>query len=408
MTPQVSLNDILKAAEKLRGVVLRTPLVRSEWLSDLIEGDVFLKLENLQTTGSFKLRGAYIKILGLSQAQRQRGIVAMSAGNHAQGVAYHAKVLGIPATIVMPENTPFAKIERTKRLGATIILKGQNVTESGEYALELVEKEGLTLIHPYDDPAVIAGQGTIALEMLEDEPSLDTLLIPIGGGGLAAGMAIVAKEINPKIDVFGVQSAYRPTMAEVLYPEVSSSREMVSGSPLAEGISSKTVGVLPQEILKDRLTGIEIVNERQIEDAIEELLIQNKLLAEGAGAVGVAALMSFPDHFRGKCVGIVVSGGNIDSRVISSLLLRGLVHQEKLVRLKIEVNDAPGVLAKLAYIIGEAGGNIYEVSHQRLFNVITVKMADIDVILEVHDRDHLMKIVQNLQDGGFPTHIIPY
>lgn len=414
MAVGVSFSDIQQAAATLENVVLRTPTLSFPWLNEQTGATVFLKPENLQLLSSFKARGAYIKLSQLSESQRQKGVIAMSAGNHAQGVAYHARSLGIAATIVMPKNTPFAKIENTEKWGCTLILEGQNLSEAEKFATHLANRDGLTLIHPYDDPAIIAGQGTVALEMLADVPDLDILVIPIGGGGLASGMAIAAKAINPKIDIIGVQSAYCPAMAELLYPERTFPTRPLSSSPifpaltspLAEGIAVKSPGVLTREILKKYLTDILIVTEEQIETAIEDLLIHGKLTVEGAGAAGVAALTTNSPRFVGRKVGIVICGGNIDARILSSLLLRGLVRHGKLVRLKIDINDAPGVLGQISQIIGQEGGNIFEVSHQRLFNHITVKMAEIDAVVETHDSPHTQRIITALQANGFPTQMI--
>jgi threonine dehydratase len=403
MTAEVTIRHIEQAAISLKEVIIRTPTVISPWFSEQIGAQVFLKLENLQIVSSFKARGAYIKLSQLSESQQRKGIIAMSAGNHAQGVAYHAKALKIPATIVMPTNTPFSKIESTKKLGATVILEGGNFSESSDFVNCLVDQKGLTLIHPYDDPAIIAGQGTVALEMLADVADLNTLLIPIGGGGLAAGMAIAAKAVNPKIDIIGVQTASCPSMAQVLYPERAFPIQHLGAAPLAEGIAVKSPGMLTRTILKTHLSDILLVSEEQIETAIEILASQGKLTVEGAGAVGIAALMAFPDRFRGRKIGIVICGGNIDAHVLSFLLLRGLVRQGKLVRLKIDINDAPGVLGKISQIIGQTGGNIFEINHQRLFNQITVKMAELDIVIETRDYTHRQEIMDALQAAGFPT-----
>lgn len=418
MTKSITLTDIQQAAKLLEKIIIKTPTLRAPWLIDHLEAtqkvpaaslqqtEVYLKLENLQLLASFKVRGAYIKLSQLTPEQRRNGVIAMSAGNHAQGVAYHAHAMGISATIVMPKNTPYAKIEPTEQLGCRVILEGQNLSESAAYANELAVKEGLTLIHPYDDPDIITGQGTIALEMLADVPDLDAIIIPIGGGGLAAGMAIAAKAINPKIEIIGVQTAYCPSMAQVIYPERNYEIQTLASAPLAEGIAVKSPGLMTREILQQTLTDILIVSEEQIESAIEDLLIHGKLTVEGAGAAAVAAFLNASHQFIGRKVGIVICGGNIDSRILSSLLLRGLVRGHKLVRLKIDINDAPGVLGQISHIIGDAGGNIFEISHQRLFNHITVKMAEIDAVIETHDEDHANRIIRVLQEHGFPTQLI--
>ena len=406
MAAEITLSHIQQAEKALKDVVLLTPTLLSPWLSEKTGASVFLKLENLQLLSSFKVRGAYMKLSQLSADQRQKGVIAMSAGNHAQGVAYFARSMGIAATIVMPKNTPFAKVESTRSLGCNLILQGENLNESGAFAADLANREGLTLIHPYDDPAIIAGQGTVALEMLAEVPNLDVLMIPIGGGGLASGMAIAAKALNPNIEIMGVQSAYCPAMAQILYPSRKFPAQELFSSPLAEGIAVKSPGIITREILKKHLSDILIVTEDQIEAAIEDLLIHAKLTVEGAGAAGIAALMAYGSRFVGKRVGIVICGGNIDSRILSSLLLRGLVRHGNLVRLKIDINDAPGVLGQISKIIGDTGSNIFEVSHQRLFNHITVKMAELDAVVETRDQEHAKMIIDALQEKGFPTQMI--
>lgn len=403
MMPEITLTHVREAAVALEKVILRTPTILSPWLSEHTGAAVFLKLESLQLMSSFKVRGAFIKLSQLSNEQRHKGIIAASAGNHAQGVAYHARALDISATIVMPAITPYAKIESTQNLGAKVILEGQTLTDAMTYALQLAEERGLTFIHPYDDPAIITGQGTIALEMLADVPDLDVLVIPIGGGGLAAGISIAAKEMNPAIKIIGVQSASCPAMAKVLYPERNLLAQSLASSPLAEGVAVKSPGIMTREILKKHLSDIILVTEAQIEAAIEDMLIHGKLTVEGAGAIGVAALMANLKIFSGRKVGIVICGGNIDSRILSSLLLRGLVRHGKLVQLKIDINDAPGVLGQISKIIGDEGGNIFEVSHQRLFNHITVKMAELDVVVETRDDAHAKSIISSLEANGFPT-----
>lgn len=406
MKMTVSFNDILRAKDLMNGVLVRTPIIESPELGALIRGNVFLKLENLQITGSFKPRGALIKFLELTDDEKKRGVVAMSAGNHAQGVAYHAQHLGIPATIVMPTNTPVAKIERTQALGSTVILAGESLNESAVTAQELINKFGLILIHPYDDSAIIAGQGTTALEMLEDQPNLDTLIIPVGGGGLAAGMSIAAKAMNPDIHIYGVQSTYCPAMIQALYPQRWFMPPEVGTPPIAEGIAVKHPGVLTRHILEQTIHDMIAVTDDQIESAIDFLLTHVKVVAEGAGAAGIAALLAESELFTHKNVGIVICGGNIDSRIISSLVMRALVSQGKMVALKVQIHDAPGVLAKLAKIIGDMGGNIFELHHQRLFSRIGVKMAEIEAVIETRNSDHVKAIIKKLQEGGFPTRLI--
>lgn len=406
MITTIKFEDIMRAAEAIRGSLIHTPTVECLELSKLIHGKVYLKLESLQITNSFKPRGALIKMMQLSDDEKSRGVVAMSAGNHAQGVAYYANKLNIPAIIVMPINTPAAKIERTQALGATVVLSGENLSESAERAQELIETDGLTLVHPYDDPAIIAGQGTIALEMMHDVPDLDTLIIPVGGGGLAAGMSIAAKTLKPEIHIYGVQSTYCPAMIQAIYPERWFMPPEPGTPPIAEGIAVKHPGVLTREILKEHLHDMIAVSDGQIESAIDHLLTHVKVVAEGAAASGVAALLAEPELFTGKTVGVVICGANIDSRVLSSVALRSLVRQGKMVWLKIQIYDAPGVLAKLSKIIGDNGGNIFDVYHQRLFSLIGAKMAELDAVIETRDANHARKIVEKLIEGGFATRLV--
>lgn len=401
MTMAMSLNAIRAAAEQLKGVLIRTPTIFSPWLSALTNAKVYLKLENLQVTGSFKPRGSLIKMLQLSLAQRQRGVVTISAGNHAQGVAYHAQRLGVPATIIMPVSTPFAKIERTESYGAKVLLAGDSLSDLVDTMNELVIQEGLTVVHPFDDEAVIVGQGTVGLEMLEDVPELDTLIIPVGGGGLSAGVSLAAHALNPHIDIYGVQSIHCPAMIQLLYPHRWFMKPEPGSIALAEGIAVKVPGKITAPILKEHLKDIIAVSEEAIEAAMDGLMIHNKVIAEGAGAAGVAALMEHSLDFAGKTIGIVVCGGNVDSRVLAAVAMRSLVHQGKLVRLLIRINDTPGVLSKLSKIIGEQGANIYELSHQRLFNDYTAKMAEVEVVIETRNRDHVRLIIAALNDEGF-------
>lgn len=399
----ISLQQIQEAAETLKGITIRTPTISAPWLNILTKGEVFLKLENLQITGSFKLRGSYIRLSKLTEEERSRGIITMSAGNHALGIAYHAQRMGIPATIVMPKNTAIAKVERTRGFGVAVILQGENMTESRDFTMQLMKKHNYTLIHPFNDLDVIAGQGTVALEMLEDVPDLDVLIVPIGGGGLAAGMAIAAKAIKPDIQVIGVQSAFCPVVAQALFPNSVPSLPTKMPQTIAEGIAIRFSGDLTMAILEKHLDDMFVAEEQQIEDAIEALILQNKIVAEGAGAVGLAVVLANPEIFEKKKVGIVISGGNIDSRILSSLLLRGLVHSGKLIRFKIESNDTPGILGDISKIIGKAGGNIFEISHQRLFNHIAVKMAYVDAVVETRSSSHAIDICNALVAGGFPA-----
>jgi len=383
----VNINDIRNAAAAVAGAIARTPVISAAALSELVGGEIHLKLETLHRTGSFKERGALTKLLTLDHRERRAGVVAMSAGNHAQGVAYHARRLGIPATIVMPEGTPFIKIDRTEAFGAKVVLKGDSLAAALEAADTLAREQGFVPVHPYDDLAVIAGQGTIGLELLADRPDLDTIVVPIGGGGLISGIAIAAKALNPEIEIIGVQSALYPSMYRLM-------RGKDPGSPaatatLAEGIAVKEPGRLTRQIVKALVSDILLVDDIAIEGAIVTLLERQKLVVEGAGAAGVAAVLAAPERFRGRRVGIVICGGNIDARLLASILMRGLVREGRLVRLRSELPDVPGALSRLSGVVGKHAGNIVEVHHQRLFHDTSVKRAELDVVVETQNRRHV-------------------
>ena len=400
----VTITDIRRAAAAIAGSVATTPTVHAAALSELAGCEVFLKLETLHPTGSFKERGALNKLLSLDDAGRRAGVVAMSAGNHAQGVAYHARRLGIPATIVMPRGTPFTKIDRTEALGAKVMLKGAGLVEARQAADALAQERGLVAVHPYDDPAVIAGQGTIALEMLADCPDLDALFVPVGGGGLISGVAVAAKALAPRIEIFGVQSALYPSMYRVLRGEEPGLP--VEAATLAEGIAVKEPGMLTRQIVAALVDGVHLVGERQLESAIELMIERQKLIVEGAGVAGVAALLAEPERFRGCRVGIILTGGNIDARLLASLLMRGLVRGGRLVRLRCDLPDLPGVLSRVSGIIGGLGGNIVEVHHQRLFHDTSVKQAELDVVVETQNRRHVDTLIDALVAAGFPTRLL--
>ena len=402
-TLPVTIGDIREAEAALAAAIARAPTVPAAVLSEMAACTVWLKLETLHPTGSFKERGALNKLRALGDEERRVGVVAMSAGNHAQGVAYHARRLGIPATIVMPEGTPFTKIDRTEALGATVMLQGSSLVAAREAADKLAQERGLTLVHPYDDPLVIAGQGTIALEILADAPDLDTLIVPIGGGGLISGIAVAAKALRPRIEIVGVQAALYPSMYRLLHGEASGVPE---GTTLAEGIAVKEPGVLTRQIVAALIDDILLVDEAQIENAVNLLIDRGKIVAEGAGATGVAALLANPSRFRGRKVGIVISGGNIDARLLASIMMRGLVREGCLVRLRSELPDLPGILSRVSGIIGAQGGNIVEVHHQRLFHDTSVKRAELDVVIETQNRRHVDQIIAALIAAGFPTHLL--
>lgn len=387
------LSDVEAAAGRIAGRVLRAPSVRSAALSAATGADVILKLENLQATGAFKERGAANRLALLSPAERERGVVAMSAGNHAQAVARHASLLGIAATIVMPKFTPSTKVTRTAGWGATVVLHGETLAEAAAHAQTLAETQGLVFVHPYDDPAVMAGQGTMALEMLADFPELDALVIPVGGGGLLAGCLVAATAIKPGIAVYGVEVEAYAAMAQRLAGRPVS----VGGPTIAEGIAVRDIGETAFEMVRRRVTEVLVVPERAIEEAIGLLAEGAKVVAEGAGAAGVAALLTYPERFRGKHVGTTVSGGNIDARILSNVLLRNLLRDGRLLRLHMQIPDRPGVLADIATRIGDTGGNIIEVSHQRLFAAASVQAAELEVMVEARDPAHANAIVSALE-----------
>ena len=398
----VTIDDIRAAAEVLEGHVLRTPSIAAPALSKLSGAEVYLKLENQQVTGSFKTRGSLVRMAALSDAERKMGVVAASAGNHAQGVGYHAERLGIPATIYMPANTPFTKVARTEALGAEVVLEGETVAESRIAAVEAAAKSGQAFIHPYDDPRVIAGQGTATLEFLEDVPDFDVVITPIGGGGLAAGCCIAAAAHGKKPEVVGVQADACPSMKQAFAGEPPHGR----GATIADGIAVKEPGQLTTPILKEHLSAIEIMTEAEIEHAVQVFVDAQRLIVEGSGAVPLAALLAMPERFKGRKVGLLVSGGNIDSRLLSSVLMRGLVREGRLAKLRISLIDMPGALATVAGIIGSNGGNIVDVLHQRMFRDVPVKEADVDIAIETIDADHVREIMAALEAKGFGTRLL--
>lgn len=394
--------DIQRAQALLQGVILKTPTLYSPTISRLFNTKVFLKLENFQETGSFKERGAYVKLKGLSSQERRQGVIAASKGNHAQAVAFYAQALHIPATIVMPINTPPTKVGHTEEWGARIVLAGRTFEEANSAAQEIARKEKLTLIHPYDDPELIAGQGTIAIEMLEDQPELDILIVPIGGGGLCAGIALAAKSLKPSLQVYGVEVEGYASMSQALY-KTKDKKE--SEATLADGIAVKHPGKLPQEILKGLLQGIEIVTEEEIEYAVDILARKANLVVEGAGAAGIAALLHNLADFKRKNVGIIITGGNIDGRILSSVMVRGQLREGSLTLLRLDVEDVPGILEKIAGAIAKHQGNILEVKHQRLLYEIPIKMAEIEIMLETRGKSHLERIIKELKLLGFTARI---
>jgi threonine dehydratase len=394
---KVSYEDIRRAQAQMAGFVVETPCANSLTLSRITGAEVFLKFENLQFTGSFKDRGALIKLLQLDEAARAKGVIANSAGNHAQGVAYHAQRLGIPATIVMPVGTPNVKVRQTRELGADVVLQGETVDEAALSAEAIRDQRQLTYIHPYNDAAIIAGQGTVALEMLAAAPQIDTLVVPIGGGGLIAGNAIAARAINPEIEIIGVESQ--------LYPSAYQARHGLAndcgGQTIAEGIAVAQPGSLTLPVIDDLVSDILLLSEQDIERAIDLLITVEKTVTEGAGAAGLAALLAYPERFRGRVVGLILCGGNIDTRMLSSILMRGLIREGRITRMRVEISDRPGALAKVAQLVGEAGGNILEVQHQRNFPGVPAKLAELDLVLETRDRDHIHELTSALRAAGY-------
>ena len=393
----IHIDSIKEANLELRSNIVRTPTIQSRYLSNEVNANVFLKLENLQYTSSFKVRGAYVSIKRLKEEQKQKGVIAMSAGNHAQAVAWWAQKEGVKATIVMPEQAPLSKVMKTKSLGAEVILKGRTLNESQNYVSELIDYKKLTLIHPYDDPNVVIGQGTLGLELMEDTKNLDLLVIPIGGGGLISGVSIVAKSLNPNIKIFGVQTEKFPSMYNVLHKK----QLAISGDTLADGIAVKRPGNITSEIIKNHVDDILLINEFELEMAISSLFENERIVAEGAGAAGVAAIMKNKDKFSGKKVGTVICGGNIDARLFASILNRKLLMDGRMTKVRIDIIDEPGMLARISNLIAKYGGNIIEIYHQRMFNDVPVKNAKIDAIIEALSVEHITSIIKALRDDGF-------
>ncbi len=392
----VSAHDVRAAAARIAGAVERTPFLPSRTLSRLAGCEVFLKFENLQFTASFKERGALNKLLSLSEAERRRGVIAMSAGNHAQAVAYHAARLGIPAVIVMPKGSPNTKIRNTRVHGAEVVLEGESLADAARHAHERARRDNLVFVHPYEDERVIAGQGTIGLEMLEAVPDLELIVVPVGGGGLISGIAVAVKSVRPDVRLFGVESKSYPSMHQRLAGQPIE----VGGDTIAEGIAVKDVGDIAFDIIRRHVEEVLVADEETIERAVMALIEIEKTVAEGAGAAALAALLQYPDRFAGKRVGLIVSGGNIDSRVLASVLMRGLVRDLRLVRLRVSMPDVSGSLAKVAALIAEAGGNIVEVQHQRIFGTASVRTPEVEVVIETRDREHTEALVRSLGAAG--------
>ncbi|HEY7747160.1 MAG TPA: threonine ammonia-lyase [Aestuariivirgaceae bacterium] len=398
----VTFEDIEKAQRQLQGNAVRTPMLRSAKLSEITGADIYVKFENMQVTNSFKDRGAYIKLASLTAREKQRGVIAMSAGNHAQAVAYHARRLNIPSTIVMPETTPSTKVERTRAHGAEIILSGETLADSQVTAERIAAEKGLMLVHPYDDDKIIAGQGTIGIEMLRDEPALDTIVVPIGGGGVISGTAIAAKNMKPEIEMIGVEVKQYPSM----YAALRGQSAKCGGTTLAEGIAVKNVTERTIAICHQFVDDVRLVGESDIERAVMAYLTHQKTLAEGAGAAGLAAVMADPGHFRGRKIGLVLCGGNIDPRILSSVITRELHREMRIVNLRITIDDRPGVLGKISSLLGQHGANILEVSHRRMFLDIPAKGAELEIMLETRDQRHAEEIVRLIEAEGFSTRVL--
>lgn len=393
----VTLADVRAAAERVAGNVTRTPCLASRTLSNLTGAQIVLKFENLQFTASFKERGALNKLLSLSADERKRGVIAMSAGNHAQGVAYHANRLGIPATIVMPEGTPFVKVKHTMGHGATVILHGSTLADAQSHAFALADSKGFVFVHPYDDDLIIAGQGTIGIEMLEDFPDLDVLCVPVGGGGLISGIAIAVKAMKPSIKIIGVETELFPAM----YNALKGGNAPIGGQTIAEGIAVRNIGDRTKAICQSHLDDIVLVPEEAIEHAIGLLLNIEKTVVEGAGASGLAAIVTHPHLFKGLKTGIVLCGGNIDPRLLSNVILRELQREGRILNIGVEIDDRPGILAKVATLVGEAQGNIIEVAHNRMLIDMPVKIAELRMSIETRDPAHADAICKAIEKAGY-------
>ena len=393
----VTADNIRNAATLLEGHVLRTPFVDAPMLSRTLGCNLVLKLECLQHTSSFKARGAYVAMMALDEGQKQRGVIAMSAGNHAQAVAYHAQQMGIPAVIVMPAQTPFAKVARTRSFGAEVVLEGRNLNECENTVADMIDQRGLTLVHPYDNELVMTGQGTAGLEMLTDRPDLDILLVPIGGGGLIGGIATIARDMRPNLKIYGVQTELYPAMKMA----VAGEDIVCGGETLAEGIAVKKPGDVTRPVVNDLVDDILLVHEQSLEWAVGALVEQQRVVAEGAGAAGIAAIYQYPDLFAGKIVGTVICGGNIDPRLLASILNRNMASDGRIARLRIDISDEPGMLAAITTSIGRCGGNIVEIYHQRLFYDVPAKLAKIDAVIETRGPDHVDEIIADLRAANF-------
>jgi len=399
----ITLADVRAAQTRIAAQLSNTPCLHSRTLTQLTGAQIYIKFENLQFTASFKERGALNRLLQLSEPERRRGVCTMSAGNHGQAVAYHAHRLGIPATIVMPRHTPFVKVQHTRSHAATVVLHGDTLAEAFEHSQQIMSDQGLTFVHPYDDPEVMAGQGTIALEMLATQPDLEQLVIPIGGGGLISGMAVAARAMSPAIEIIGVQSTSYPSMPAAL----TGAEALCTGNTIAEGIAVKWAGLLTREVVRALVADIVLVNENELERGIALLLNVEKTVAEGAGAASLAAILAQPERYRGRKVGVILSGGNIDPRLLASVIMRELVREQRIVTLRIPIADQPGALSRVTHVIGEQGGNILDVFHRRLSMNVPAKSATLELSFESRDSGHAETIVAAVRAAGFEPVVLP-
>ena len=396
-TELLTLDDVRAAAARIEGAVVRTPMLRSQTLSEISGADIWLKFENHQFTAAYKERGALNALLHLNEEHRARGVIAASAGNHSQGLSYHGRRLGVPVTIVMPQTTPSVKVMQTESVGGNVTLFGETFDEAYAHARELEKERGLTFVHPFDDPLVAAGQGTVALEMIEDKDDFDCLVVPIGGGGLMSGMATVARALKPDIEMVGVQAELYPSM----YSAVTGDERPCGGDTLAEGIAVKAPGQFTRQIIAELVDDVLLVPEAALEHAVALLLQIEKTVVEGAGAAGLAAILSNPDKFRGKTVGLVLCGGNIDTRLLANVLLRDLARSGRLARLQIVLQDRPGALFKVMREFNEHNVNIIEIYHQRIFTTLPAKGLTAEIECEARDGEQIDRLVNSLRDKGY-------
>lgn len=397
----ITPEDIRAAHAAIADATIKTPTVPATRLSHHLGIDLHLKLENLQHTNAFKARGALAKLLTLDEAARRNGVIACSAGNHAQGVAYHATRLGIPSIIVMPEGTPFNKIQRTSDLGAEVVIHGRGFDDSVQHTLDQAEKCGMTFVHPFDDPVVAAGQGSVALEMLEQEPDLDCIIVPIGGGGLIAGMAVAAKSVKPEVEIIGAQAH----VFDAAKADFDGGETNFAGATLAEGIAVRKPSAANLAVIREHVARVDSATEAEIEAAVFDLLSYEKLVAEGAAGAGLAVIKNNLAAYAGKKVGLVICGGNIDSRLLSTLIVRGLMRDGRITRLLFEIDDTPGQLSNISRIIGDAGANVIEVIHQRMMQSVSLKQAELEIVIEARDQRHVDDILELLRDAGLNVRV---